>query len=582
MPARARLLGFFLLLGCADPGATSRDARRASGTFPFDSDIVRAPWVTEGGPARRHDHHGSAEHFVFINMDGVNLTCDEDDATRDRSILACQGLGDIGEFDPRPYDCGDLDECKTEVVRRLNDAWNWDEETDTPLFNVTFTTERPESGEYEMVVVGELGIATGGALGVAPLDCGDMSPVTVSFAFSDAVAYTECTLDVLNTTISQELAHALGLCHIDNTDGIMYPAVVGCTADWSCGDAGDNTCYCTGLGYDPYCPSEYLEELLGTAEPDTTPPSVSILRPQNRQTIPRDFQIDVRAEDDRSVASLRLFADGGAEPATTRDQVAESGMYEFPATHYPLGEHEFCVEAADGSDNVARDCITVTVDDVDCTPGAYCCYGAHCCSPDDESVERGELGDACTEVAGCCSGICAPNAQGAEGGVCTEECKPSAAGCNTDECPPGFSCRASGSSYVCTPYALPRGIGWPCSDADDCGETASRCARVARDAPDGGVDEQDLGFCTADCDPAVEEDAAEGEAGATAVCPGGFRCVEAAEGRHVCRRACDEEGEAGESAVSGGCAVAASGAAWPALAWLGLLAARRRCAARPR
>ncbi|MEK6606848.1 MAG: Ig-like domain-containing protein [Myxococcota bacterium] len=506
MLARTHLPWAALLAACAVESESSEPRRP-----DFAGDLVATPTS-----ARRFEHHGASEHVVYLNLGGAELECgSDDDAETDRSTIACYGGGleRIPPFAPAGYPCDDLDACKAVVAEALTTLWSYD-------WNITFVTERPESGDYEMVMVGGGGF---GPLGIAPLDCGDANPRSVSFAFSEDAAFG-CALETVATTISQELAHALGLCHNDVPNSIMYPSVTGCEPDWTCGEQVDS-CYCTELGYDPFCPRDYLDQLLGPATPDVEAPRVAIVSPPAAQSIPRDFVLLVSASDDRGVTEVELLADG--EPVGSRGSPGPSGAYEFQARNYAGGEHRFCAVARDVAGNEGGDCVDATVSgEVDCIPG-NCCCGPTCCHESCNLGDVRDIGDACAESDDCCSDVCLVPWTGDNEAYCTQPCTPPAECGDTVDCPSGFACEEAGEEHVCVRFASRGELGWPCASGEDC--ASGLCVEPRMGEP----------ACSVECDR--DDDAS---------CPGRFRCGDA--DRDVCVYDCG--GASGS--IRGGCAVA--------------------------
>jgi hypothetical protein len=91
-------------------------------------------------------------------------------------------------------------------------------------YNVSVVTQRPQSGTYEMTIVGGSPEMVGqpkGKMGVAPADCGDANPNDISFVFTDVVGDDPFTVAA---AIAHESGHTRGLDHVvDNLD-TMFPA----------------------------------------------------------------------------------------------------------------------------------------------------------------------------------------------------------------------------------------------------------------------------------------------------------------------------------------------------------------------
>lgn len=101
--------------------------------------------------------------------------------------------------------------------------------------NIKWVTQRPIDDRYSMVVIGGssdlLGIKDR-ELGWGPTDCGNQNPRNVAFVFPETIkAQTgQWNNTQIAATISQEIAHALGLEHVDGPDDLLMrpvPALVG-------------------------------------------------------------------------------------------------------------------------------------------------------------------------------------------------------------------------------------------------------------------------------------------------------------------------------------------------------------------
>lgn len=101
--------------------------------------------------------------------------------------------------------------------------------------NITWVTQRPIDDRYSMVVIGGssdlLGVQDR-ELGWGPTDCGNQNDRNVAFVFPETIkeASGQWNNTQIAATISQEIAHALGLEHVDGPDDLLMrpvPAIVG-------------------------------------------------------------------------------------------------------------------------------------------------------------------------------------------------------------------------------------------------------------------------------------------------------------------------------------------------------------------
>ncbi|MGB1014704.1 MAG: Ig-like domain-containing protein, partial [Nannocystaceae bacterium] len=177
--------------------------------------------------------------------------------------------------------------------------------------------------------------------------------------------------------ISQEIAHAYGLEHVDEPGDIMNPYNAG-------GDPGFlDTCIpiipnngqiycnaqhaaeCGGSGTSQNSYQELLT-LFGASSPDNTPPTVSISSPSNgaMYAAGANFDVQVTASDDINVARVELYNGNELLGDDT------SSPFAFPLQNVPAGEYPFQAIAYDDSDNSAMSSVvTVFVGDDDPTTG---------------------------------------------------------------------------------------------------------------------------------------------------------------------------------------------------------------------
>lgn len=154
----------------ADPdssGEGSAGATGSPGTMGAD---------TEGGVDTGTDTDSPKRppcSVVFLNFDGVTLTPGEDDATLNTSSIFFSELFDVPlmPFGPGAPEVADL-------VRAHLDP-----------FNVCVVTDRPDGGDYDMVVVTSTPSPVKGSLAVSSVsDCGNVNKRDVSVVFDSAPA----------------------------------------------------------------------------------------------------------------------------------------------------------------------------------------------------------------------------------------------------------------------------------------------------------------------------------------------------------------------------------------------------------
>lgn len=295
-------------------------------------------------------------HTFFLNYDGPTLyqsSSYESDSQSNTSWVCSGSFSPFGE--------GQLKEASVQATRN-----------DWAAYNVNIVTERPQSGDFTMNVVGRpagnnVGAGCGGGLGVAPVDCGNQNPNDISFTW--ITANSGHSADTIATTNSQEIAHTLGLAHVNDQGDIMNPYATGgnpsfkdqCTAvtgqlQSQC--AQINAMFCPGGGASQNA-HETLLYLLGPSTPDNSPPVVSIETPRDEETFtaPADFTVEANATDDVAVEEVRILIDGAEQGSSLTDP-----PYAWALAGVPAGVYTFEAIAVDTVGNqTTSDPITVTV-----------------------------------------------------------------------------------------------------------------------------------------------------------------------------------------------------------------------------
>jgi MYXO-CTERM domain-containing protein len=278
---------------------------------------------------------------IFANFDGEVLNCvsNYQDDSRTNTSWVCGAYAGAGPFNYAAYN-GSYAQ-KQAVIDATKEDW--------APFDVKVVTERPQSGDYTMAMVGPSNFIGGSVLGVAPLDCNDGWKNNVVFAFNGS----QHSADTAATTISQEVAHAYGLEHVNNQSDIMNPSaghgnqqfLDQCTsivAGGSC--AAQHAQNCGGGQQNSF---KDLINLFGPASPDNEDPNVNITAPTDGEVfeVGADFTIVAEASDDSAIAAVELHVDGEFISADTQ------APYEWPVVGIPEGEHEFYAVAEDEAGN---------------------------------------------------------------------------------------------------------------------------------------------------------------------------------------------------------------------------------------
>ena len=356
----------------------------------------------------------SGGHILYVNFDGATLH----GGNCTNATTNCTFIDSVGTYNYPPYPGTQTQ--KDAILQRLAGYY--------ADFDVQLVTTRPASGDYSMTMVGPGSAVcgascSGGAAGVAPLDCSDTNPDDISFAFTDVIGTSDTY--AIAVTIAQESAHGYGLGHTHNAQDIMYPALNHQETGFANStsqiyDLGGGSSDCTGTGQQNSY--QLLMQNIGAGGPDMQPPTITFNIPKDGDTVPSMFQVKFDASDNRGVTNIDLYADGnkigsmGTSPFT----------FSIPGGFFSAGHHTLKGVAVDMAGNQADSgTITVTVQGLGENPG--------------------ELGAACQTDADCAQGFCAFDS-GANMHFCTRACDATA-----NPCPDGFSCINAGGPMVCAP-----------------------------------------------------------------------------------------------------------------------------------
>ncbi len=312
-------------------------------------------------------------------------------------------------------------------------------------FDMTFTTTRPSSGSYTMVMFGgTCGSVVGqsGCAGIALGDCGDFLPSNIVFVFPSGLRVGD-----LSTTAAQEMAHGYGLGHTNDQTDIMYPSIQSyIPTSYGAGNIPDGS-GCGGASYQDSHAT--LLAVIGPKGQDVTAPQVTITAPSNGGLVGDGTIISSIVTDNVGLANVEIYFDADVVANLTSPPF----QYTLSGT-FSGGDHIVTVRGYDVNGNMGFDRIGVYVSDgteQSCVNTDECPEGKVCegniCVPD--NGQGGGIGDTCTADAECSTNICA--AVGGES-RCTLRCDPAA----TDVCPAGFDCLAGGAC-------------WPAGDGGDGG-----------------------------------------------------------------------------------------------------------------
>ena len=368
---------------------------------------------------------------VYLNFEGVTLTAStqSDDATTNTSFIVAGVTSPGNTVTVPPFDRFDLGSQSGATSRQQIIDYTLDKvrEYHAP-YNFEFTTTRPTSGNYHMVVFGGTCNSVVGqdCAGIAPLDCNDFSPSNVVFAFPSGLRAVD-----LATTATQELAHAIGLSHTLDTSDFMYPFIQndlptrygeGAIPNKDQGNCGNGS----------YQNShEKLLGIVGFPGQDGTPPAVLITSPSNGDVVSFGQSVESTIDDASPIAKVELKLNN----AVVETRTSPPFTFQIPDSS-PTGQVSIEVRATDDQGNEAGNRVTVyigTGNEEPCDNG-QCADGFECidmlCFPSTPG-SGAALGALCEENESCTSEVCAEfDSEKRCSQACDEE----------TVCPEGFEC----------------------------------------------------------------------------------------------------------------------------------------------
>ncbi len=403
---RLCLLLSMLAVGCQSPGAPdpTGGARNLEHDFLLPAGDVgeRTEALTTGdGP--------NGEQVLYVNFDGATLTrtsnggSNSDNAAQNKSwvpnVIAVGASVAYPAFDTSPYaPTYDAATVKNKIVQQVT-AWY-------APYNVQVTATRPSSGRYTMMMVGghagSFISPAGGAVGVAPLDCGNSSQVNIGYAFAlDLTPFSTSTsaklqsITMVAQTVAHEAGHTFGLEHVDSTGTVhdimepsVNPAVTGFLSGGQALSDGSASC---GSGSTEDTNQRLLANLGpspgGSMVPTTAKPSVTWLAPKSGDTVPRQFTVAVSATEAMgTITQVEIQESGSVLSTLTAPPYQDS--FQIP-TSIPSGSHlqltAVAYDSAGQSTSVDTDFIVQTsatqgpigcLVDADCDLGKTCQAGA--------------------------------------------------------------------------------------------------------------------------------------------------------------------------------------------------------------
>jgi hypothetical protein len=289
---------------------------------------------------------------VYLDFDGETLTQGDDASKGEASCLLDESLS-------YPWFFGTADDAAAiaEEARELLSAYGvrvaWEEPPPTHLpYTRVMMGGRAESLGQDP--------HEGGASCV--IDCADAWPRDMAFVFTDEASSSAAAL--LARIAVHEVAHTWGLEHVEGTDYLMS----GFVTDEDQGFAescvplvGGSECEeVHELFCDPGQQNSHAEllALFGPNTPDTTPPTVEILSPEDGTHVPpgTEITVEVAVADDFGGFGWKI-----AVPELGWEQAAAHGETTW-VLPFPEGDFTIVAEAIDHDRNVAQDSVSVRVD----------------------------------------------------------------------------------------------------------------------------------------------------------------------------------------------------------------------------
>ncbi len=169
---------------------------------------------------------------VFVNFEGPSMSEGPDDSVSDTTSISPMAM-DLGVFGGGPEQAA--------IVAAVQE--------DFAGLNVFVTAQRPDEGEYAMVVVTPTN-PFGGVAAIAPLDCDDANANSVAFVF--ASKGDGASIDNIAGRISREVGTTMGLEHVDAPDDLLNIGQIF--------DDSSFTDSCEALSMAPQCAAQHAAQ----------------------------------------------------------------------------------------------------------------------------------------------------------------------------------------------------------------------------------------------------------------------------------------------------------------------------------
>lgn len=248
---------------------------------------------------------------------------------------------------------------------------------DLKQFNILVTDVRPQSGDYDMEMIGDWNPAPGGGFaGIAPsLDCFNGNGGEVSFTLD----YTNSATGIAKAVL-QEIAHTWGLEHVESKSDLLYPttqSVPDPTFVDECFQIVQLNSSNQPVPDNAQCVNQHLQfcstdkqnsyrellEIFGPGAPDLTAPTVSITTPAEGAELDPKFDLVFTASDNQTpqLLTISLSVEGPSPAETDPATWPSPAELTFPVSGLAPGEYTITVKAVDEDDNEALDIVHFTV-----------------------------------------------------------------------------------------------------------------------------------------------------------------------------------------------------------------------------
>lgn len=245
-------------------------------------------------------------------------------------------------------------------------------------FGIRVTDVRPQTGDYDMEMIGDWDPAPGGGFaGVAPsIDCFNNDGGEVSFTLD----YTGSATGIAKAVL-QEVAHTWGLEHVDSKEDLLYPTtesvmdpgfVDQCfqivqldnmgnpVPDWAVCKS-QHSQFCGSNQQNSY---RELLQIFGPHMPDLTAPTLSFLNPAEGATVEPSFDLILQAADDQSpqLLEMQIVLDGPVHFETDPNVYPSPADFTFPVVGVPGGDYTITATATDEEGNIGTAMVHFHVD----------------------------------------------------------------------------------------------------------------------------------------------------------------------------------------------------------------------------